>query len=147
MINEIKNRRQNIIPIIENTEHSKEMLQYFEEQAKYAISNIKYRCTKFNPEYLTIENLFNLQKNSDAKCPACKNDFDYTTKGQRDRHCSIDLFDCELGYVEGNVNLLCMRCNRIKNNTTLKELIQIYNWLEYKIKEDPTGFEPAPIPA
>lgn len=35
-----------------------------------------------------------------------------------------------LGYVKGNVAFLSRRANRLKNNVTSKELLQLYNWLK-----------------
>jgi hypothetical protein len=46
-------------------------------------------------------------------------------KGQRDDCPSADRRIPELGYVKGNVRIVSMKANRIKNNATLEELEKI----------------------
>ena len=45
---------------------------------------------------------------------------------------SIDRLIPELGYIKGNVNVISLRANIIKNNATKDELIKIANWMESK---------------
>lgn len=43
---------------------------------------------------------------------------------------SIDRIRPELGYVKGNIAVISQKANQIKNNATLEELGQVYNWLK-----------------
>jgi len=42
----------------------------------------------------------------------------------------LDRIVPSLGYVKGNVAFLSRRANRLKNNVTSFELLQLYNWLK-----------------
>lgn len=46
---------------------------------------------------------------------------------------SIDRVVPELGYVRGNVEVISMRANRIKNNATLEELEAIVDYLARRV--------------
>lgn len=48
----------------------------------------------------------------------------------RDHQWSFDKLIPSLGYVEGNVRVISMKANRIKNNATLEELEKIYNYVK-----------------
>jgi hypothetical protein len=43
---------------------------------------------------------------------------------------SLDRIDSRLGYVPGNVAVICWRCNELKRNASLDELRKIVAWLE-----------------
>jgi len=45
--------------------------------------------------------------------------------GHRDRSPSLDRYDPVLGYVPGNILVLCARCNRRKQDHTGEQLIQL----------------------
>lgn len=60
-----------------------------------------------------------------SACPCCGKDLDYSMgRGWKDRQHSpsLDRFDNALGYVVGNVNVICQRCNLIKGDATVAEL-------------------------
>ena len=42
---------------------------------------------------------------------------------------SVDRIDSRIGYVEGNVHVISWRANRIKNDSTLEELVSITDYL------------------
>jgi len=43
---------------------------------------------------------------------------------------SLDRMDSSLGYIPGNVAIICWRCNHLKNDGTLDELKTIVRWME-----------------
>lgn len=43
---------------------------------------------------------------------------------------SLDKFDPKLGYVVGNIAVISMKANRIKNSSTIEEVRQLLNWME-----------------
>jgi uncharacterized protein YfkK (UPF0435 family) len=45
---------------------------------------------------------------------------------------SLDRLIPKLGYVKGNVNVISMRANTVKNNSTYEELEQVYRWVKKK---------------
>ena len=47
-----------------------------------------------------------------------------------DSQYAIDRIFPAMGYTQGNVSLLCQRCNRIKYDATSSELLMIGNWLK-----------------
>ncbi|WP_295842610.1 hypothetical protein [uncultured Xanthomonas sp.] len=50
--------------------------------------------------------------------------------GSRDDAPSMDRINPNLGYVSGNVAVISMRANRIKNNATSAELRAIADWMD-----------------
>lgn len=70
------------------------------------------------PCSLTISDLYPLPE----VCPALGIRINYEATGPQDDALSIDRLDPEKGYVPGNVVLVSMRANRMKNNGTLAEL-------------------------
>lgn len=55
-----------------------------------------------------------------------------TSTPDPDRSISLDRIVPSLGYVRGNVAIISMKANRIKNNATLYELEQVINWLKQR---------------
>ena len=39
----------------------------------------------------------------------------------------------EKGYMEGNIAVLCDRCNRRKNNMSMQDVTIIYNWMRERL--------------
>jgi hypothetical protein len=77
--------------------------------------NARVRGTPFT---LKLSDLYPLP----VVCPALGICINYNATGPQDDAMSIDRLDPSLGYVPGNVVLVSMRANRIKNNATLEEL-------------------------
>ena len=74
------------------------------------------------------------------QCPCCSRKIERRTgefkKGPQRSSPSLDRINNTLGYVKGNVEVLCWRCNMLKNNATAGELRTILRWLE-KIESKP----------
>jgi hypothetical protein len=76
-----------------------------------------------------------LLRSPNCECCGRKLDIGFKTDGKgHDDSPSIDRIIGSLGYVVGNVALLCWRCNCIKRDATWKELSTVANWLKRKIK-------------
>lgn len=52
-----------------------------------------------------------------------------TSPGPKLNSPSVDRIRPELGYVKGNVAVISMKANQIKNNATLEELEKVTEWL------------------
>jgi hypothetical protein len=52
-----------------------------------------------------------------------------------DNMVTIDRVIPYLGYVKGNIGILCMRCNRLKNDATPKELYRLYRYIKRKRRQ------------
>jgi len=65
-----------------------------------------------------------------AACPACGRPFNLKnhSPGAFDSP-SLDRLRPERGYVEGNLALICWRCNMLKRDATLEELESVVRWL------------------
>ena len=50
--------------------------------------------------------------------------------GIQDNSPSLDKIDPELGYVKGNIAIISVRANRIKQNATVEEIEKVYLWLQ-----------------
>ena len=88
----------------------------------------------FDSEYFTVSVLMTWIS-SDPKCECCSRKLDVGFKLDRMKHDdspSIDRLIPRLGYVRGNVSLLCWRCNNLKRDATLHELKTVCKWLKKK---------------
>lgn len=70
------------------------------------------------------------------KCPLLNKEFEHGKKGDYQYTYSIDRVDNSKGYVKGNIQIISMKANSMKNNATEDELITFAkNILKY-YKED-----------
>lgn len=66
-------------------------------------------------------------------CPICENALVFGELGHP-RSPSVDKVLPELGYVKGNVNVICRRCNLVKNNETSPRIFRrIADYVEGKL--------------
>lgn len=70
-------------------------------------------------------------------CPCCNVAFDYKmsrngTTPKWDGP-SLDRINCAKGYIEGNVEIICWRCNAIKRDATLDELDRITSYMRKRL--------------
>jgi hypothetical protein len=64
-----------------------------------------------------------IKANPPTRCVCCGAAFDYSLdKGHNNASASFDRVDNTRGYVEGNLAVICRRCNRIKADATADEL-------------------------
>ena len=85
-------------------------------------------CTKCKKE----KELDSFIKNQDV-CLCCGIKLDIKFKHDKKPHNnspSLDRFYPKLGYVKGNVFLICWRCNNLKRDATANELRTIANWMD-----------------
>jgi len=71
-------------------------------------------------------------------CECCGVTFDVGYKFDRqkkDNSPSLDRFEPSVGYVKGNVFLVCWRCNNLKRDATADELQTIVDWMKDKLGE------------
>ena len=63
------------------------------------------------------------------KCACCGKVFGYEVhSATRDRP-TLDRMDNALGYILGNVEVICFRCNWIKNDAAVEELMLIMSYM------------------
>ena len=63
------------------------------------------------------------------KCPVFGCDFTISKKGEsRDSSPSLDRIVPELGYVKGNVIIVSLKANRMKNNGTIEDLRKVLDY-------------------
>lgn len=61
-----------------------------------------------------------------SHCPILGIELAYgSQEGATDNSASIDRIDSRFGYVRGNVQIICMRANRIKSDATAEELMKL----------------------
>lgn len=71
------------------------------------------------------------------KCPITGYVLDYSGKSKAKNTASFDRLDSTQGYVKGNVFIISLRVNIIKNNGTEKEHRQIARWMADQTPYDP----------
>lgn len=87
--------------------------------------HIKYR--EYN---LTVEYLVDLWQKQNQRCALTGKQMTY--KFRNLFSVSIDRIDSDVGYIEGNVQLVCQAANYAKNNFTNEEFIYFWNNQEDK---------------
>jgi hypothetical protein len=66
---------------------------------------------------------------ADNLCPVFGVEFTISKKGQtRDQSASLDRIVPELGYTTGNVIVVSLKANRMKNNGTVEDLGRVFNF-------------------
>ena len=78
----------------------------------------KSHCKVHKLEFDLTEGFF---ANIPTTCPQCGK---VTTEKERDSTMSLDRLNPELGYVVGNVEWICMVCNRRKQDMTYFEMLE-----------------------
>lgn len=77
-----------------------------------------------------------------ANCPCCSVEMHSRNSGPAkcgaiDQSPSLDRIIPSLGYIPGNVAVICFRCNTIKGNATVAEMKQVLSWMESLEKAPP----------
>ena len=91
----------------------------------------KYRLKKANCFRAGIE--FNISFGDiewNAYCPMLGIKLDYFAISKQDNMPSFDRIDSLKGYVLGNVQIISLRANRIKNDATVEELCKIAEYMK-----------------
>ena len=115
-------------------EHYKNVRPYMlaRQSENYKLNRSNYLFYAARARAKTLNLPFNIEK-SDVVipefCPVLGIKF---LSGDRDTSPSLDRIKPELGYVKGNIEIISMRANRLKNNATVEELIKITDWMKSK---------------
>jgi len=99
------------------------------------IYNARRKGFKFDPIY-TVEKLIEMISNTDY-CPCCTKKIDRFYYGDGIRRDSVpcpDRVNPDWGYIEGNVVIICVRCNWIKSNGKAHEFLKLVKWMTELIK-------------
>jgi exonuclease VII large subunit len=89
-------------------------------------SRIKNKNISFNLDEEYVKEIWP----KDDKCPALNIEFKRGEGMQIDASPSIDRIIPELGYVKGNVQIICMLANRIKSNATPKQVMSVAKYFK-----------------
>lgn len=85
-------------------------------------NNKSYRTKEWTIEYNDIE--------WNKKCPILGIEIDYYAEDRSDNSPSFDRKDPTKGYIKGNVEIISLRANRIKNDGNAEEHFLIYQYLK-----------------
>jgi hypothetical protein len=100
------------------------------------VERSRERGLPFDSDYFTVDRLMSWLAN-DPRCECCNCTLDVGFKFDRvvrDASPSLDRMVPELGYVKGNVSLICWRCNRIKGIATADDLERVAVWMRSKLQ-------------
>lgn len=93
------------------------------------IKRSREKILQCNKEILTVS-YFNNLLNGNPFCECCGVGMDFSFKNQVNRHSpTVDRIIPELGYVVGNIAIICWKCNVIKKDATLSELKNLLAWM------------------
>lgn len=70
-----------------------------------------------------------------TNCECCGVPIAYTSRDRNDPIPSIDRVDNRKGYIVGNVHVVCTRCNRLKDNGSIKDFENILAYMKAHIAE------------
>lgn len=116
-------KRREGVPRLFSESRLRDLAEY---QRIYRIQHFgKYTCTRLKNKAKDLEIPFNLEPDDivvPKECPVLGISLSFGGVGQRDDAPSIDRLFPSRGYVKGNVRVISMKANRIKNNATLGEL-------------------------
>lgn len=108
----------------DNKAHKKYMRGTPEKKLAWALRTIKYKCFRESiPFGIKLESFLPIP----TVCPALGTPMNYD--GDRDSVPTWDRMIPELGYVDGNVQLISHRANRMKSDATLAELKAVLSWM------------------
>jgi hypothetical protein len=119
------------------SEYNAYMLEYKsrpDKHIKRSVARLKVEAKRkgiaFDADYMKT-----LELAPPLTCICCGITLDYKMgrsmgKGALPDAPSIDKVIPELGYVPGNVNIICWRCNRLKNNGTATELRAVADYID-----------------
>jgi hypothetical protein len=90
------------------------------------------KCVAFDEAFFTPERVSAWLRaiSACAGCGVAWAQFDGSWHGVQPNSPSIDRRVPALGYVPGNVNLICHRCNTLKGDSTPEELRRLADWME-----------------
>lgn len=104
------------------------------------VSKARARAEKsgvpFDAEYFTVAQITAWLR-VHRGCECCSRAFEYGKReriGPHPNSATLDRVRPERGYVQGNVALLCWRCNRIKSDATPDELERIAAWVRRRLR-------------
>ena len=83
-------------------------------------------------DFISTPNMLDWLKRQ-PNCVCCDRVFGIGYKGKfrfQNNSPSLDRLIPSLGYISGNVFLICFRCNALKNDATLKELETVLGWMK-----------------
>jgi len=94
---------------------------------KAILYRTKYRAKKKNLEFSIKAKDLILCK----KCPCCGITLIYFNSGKvKPATASIDRINPLKGYIPGNVAIICLRCNTLKNNASIQEIFNILKYMQ-----------------
>lgn len=103
-------------------------------------SKAKERVKNYGVSNLTVEYLKKIWENQGGICPYTgiemelpKNTQDYHIKGKPHK-ASLDRIDSSIGYVEGNVEFVCLSVNYAKNGFSREDMIDFFGKIKFTLK-------------
>lgn len=129
---EIDNNTRSIIisdrnEIIKNKNYSKEMMSFIRNLENGLVSRARRRAIKNNREFnIDIDYIKSIWP-LDNRCPILGQKFVIGSKSTDKYSATLDRIDNKLGYIKGNIQIICGLANIVKNNLTIDELEFILN--------------------
>lgn len=123
-------------------EYSKDNNKKLKQVLNQRLLGASERASKQNLSFnLTLEYLLNLWENQGGKCALSGIPMSYERyKGRIPTNVSIDKINANEGYIQGNVQLVCMACNQIKSDWSEKTMYifckRIVEYYENKNKKN-----------
>lgn len=130
-----------------NKEKLKEKLASSEstirQPVKHRLAVLKSRCKRYGIPFSIREADFHPFP---THCPILGIELTYlsTSRGALESTASFDKIIPSLGYVKGNVAIISMRANRLKNDASLEELEALVVWLKKQVQQKPP-LHPSPL--
>jgi len=91
------------------------------------VTSSRARAKSSNVPHTITKDDFEIHEN----CPICNSGMTRSSvRGGSRQSPTLDRVHCELGYVPGNVDVICKNCNSKKGHATSAELRRIADWMD-----------------
>ena len=108
----------------------------YQVQSNYLSNSVRQRAKKrklpIDLDFISSSNIVDWLKHQ-PNCVCCDRVFGIGYKGKfrfQNNSPSLDRLIPSLGYISGNVFLICFRCNALKRDATVKELETVISWMK-----------------
>lgn len=123
-------------------EWKRKFLSVPSNRARYLLDAIKSRSEKRSMDF--DESLYKIFLNPPTHCECCRCELAYhkLDNSKDSRSPSFDRIDSKGGYTIRNVRMICLRCNRLKSDSTAEELTLVAAYIERELHATPTKGAP-----
>lgn len=96
------------------------------------VQSSKKRNMKYDEDIVNIDYIYDFLL-SNKNCQCCGKIYSYKFKFDNSPNLdapSVDRMNNDIGYIKGNIEIICWECNNIKHDGTIQELQVVIDWMK-----------------